>query len=126
MPPGEIKINHIESGNSDPIQRSVIVGHFAVEVAEIVSQFQRLRRCNNISRHFHRRICWQSDVQRTITYHVEQDSAPKFFARFGVCILLAEKAPSIKTFVPVKILVGSYALKENQFTLADRIGMRSK
>src|SRR5438046_10532574 len=126
MPPDDIKIIWSESWNSDPIQRSVFVGHFAVEVAEIVSQFQRLRRCKNISRHFHRRICWQSDVQRTITYHVEQDSAPKFFARFGICKLAGKVAASIQTIGLRKILVGFFAIKEHQFNLGGQIQMLSK
>src|SRR5204863_2457202 len=126
VPPGEIKIDHIESGNSDPIQRSVIVRHFAVEVAKIVSQFQPLGRRKNISRHFHRRICWQSDVQRTVAYHIEQDAAAKLLTRLGICKLPGKIAASVQTIGLRKMFVGFFAIKEHEFDLGGQIRMLAK
>src|SRR5258708_16388986 len=104
----------------------MVVGHYAIEVAEITSEFQRIGRRKNISRHFHRRIRWQSDIQRTVAYHVEQDATAKLFPRPSICKLPGEVAASVQAIGLRKILVSLFAIKEHQFNLGCQIRVPSK
>src|SRR4030095_12211050 len=122
MPPGKIKINHINRRNPDRVERCVIVDQFPAQVGEMTSQFQRLRRRKYVARHFCRRILRERDRQRTVADHVEQDPAAKLFGSTA-SELPGEITASVEPINFGKVFIRFFAVKKRELNLCSQIWM---
>src|SRR5205807_5228496 len=125
VPPGEIKIDDVESWDPDRIQRRVVVNDFAVEVAKIPSQLERIGRGKNIVRHLGGRVRRQRNIQRTVAHHVEQDSAAKLFRPFALK-LLCKIAATVKAIASREIFISFFAVKKHKLDLRRQIWVLSQ
>ena len=122
MPPGKVEINDVERRNTDRVQWCVIIDQLPAEICEIISQLQRFRRGENISRHVGRRIVGKRDAKRSIANHVEQQSAAKLLRTF-LLKLPGKMAASVQTIRCGKLLAGFFAIEKYQFNFPGQIRM---
>ena len=119
MPPGEMEVDQVDCLNSDCVQWRMIVNHFPIQVSEITSQFERLRRCKNISGHFDRRIGRQRDLQGTLANHVEHNAAAILFR--AVPELPRKITAPVKSVVVGIMFIRFFAVKKHKLNLCSEI-----
>ena len=103
----------------------MIVGDFKIEVGKMTAQSQRFGRGKNVVRHLGGRIRRECDLERSVAYHVKQDSAAKLL-RSHAFQLSGKIAAAIEAVSRRESFVGFLAVKKNQFDLRRQIGILPK